>query len=209
MRVEPEPIETLRARMIGGGHAASNRVIPGKENWAWLGRYVLVMVIALVLGGLIGELDLFKQTGLGTHKLTASKLVRFLGYGGALLVLGLLSRRAARQLRDQGGKAASFGSLIVPLATLIVVVSGDSVLRIVVNPFLHQRLRSAYDWLFVCGIIAAALWLAFAIFHQAEPIGGLFKSGIAERPAGAACTACGAELLASGKFCSTCGAAAS
>lgn len=56
-------------------------------KWTWMGRYVLVIVIALVLGGVIGELTLFQQTTLGTPRLSASMLVKFMGFGGALLLL--------------------------------------------------------------------------------------------------------------------------
>ena len=45
------------------------------KDWTWLSRYVLVIVVALVLGGAIGEFSLFKQSTLGTPKLTASALV--------------------------------------------------------------------------------------------------------------------------------------
>ena len=76
-----------------------------KRDWAWMSRYILVIVISLVFGGAIGEFALFKQTTLGTPKLSASQLVQFMGYGGALLLLWLFGQRGAIQFREGGGKA--------------------------------------------------------------------------------------------------------
>lgn len=176
------------------------------KNWTWVGRYVLVLVFALVLGGVIGELELFKQTVLGTPKLTAAKLVRFLGYGGALLLFWLMAKRAADQFRDQGGKSAFLSFIVTPLATLVVASSVYSVLLIVLKSFMNPGLRNLYNWLFVLGITVSALWLVVALFHHSEPFIELFKSGAGGADAKRACEKCGAAALEGAKFCSTCGA---
>jgi hypothetical protein len=116
-----------------------------------MSRYVLVIVISLVLGGVIGELALFNQTTLGTPKLTASALVQFMGYGGALL-LWLLGQRAADRFRTERGKAAFLSFIIVPLVTLIVVAGAYTVLLTVLRPFLDAGLRNTYNWVLVLGI---------------------------------------------------------
>lgn len=146
------------------------------RDWAWMSRYVLVIVISLVLGGVIGELSLFKQTTLGTPKLTASALAQFMGYGGALLLLWLLGQRAARQFRDGRGKGAFLSYIIVPLVTLIVVAGAYTVLLTVLRPFLDAGLRNIYNWVFVLGITVSALWLAVALFHHSEPLVDLFRT---------------------------------
>jgi hypothetical protein len=179
------------------------------KDWGWISRYVLVIVVALVLGGIIGELPLFRQTTLGTPKLNASALVQFLGYGGALLLLWLLGRKASEQFR--GGARTSFLSyIILPLVTLIVVAAAYSVLLTILRPFLDAGPRNIYNWIFVLGITASALWLAIASFQHSEPLADLFKSERSAAPPGVPvvnCKACGAELAAGGNFCQVCGAA--
>lgn len=167
------------------------------RDWAWMSRYVLVIVISLVLGGVIGELALFKQTTLGTPKLTASALVQFMGYGGALLLLWLLGQRAAKRFRDGRGKAAFLSFIIVPLVTLIVVAGAYTVLLAVFRPFLDAGLRNIYNWVFILGITASALWLAVALFHHSEPLVDLFRSEGADRSDSEAdkCRSCGAPLV--------------
>ena len=178
------------------------------RDWAWISRYVLVIVIALVLGGVIGELTLFKQTTLGTPKLTASSLAQFMGYGGALLLLWLFGQRAASQFRNVNGKAAFVSFIIVPLVTLIVVAGAYTVLLTILRPFLGAGLRNIYNWLFVLGITASALWLAVALFHHSEPLVDLFRSeGAGRSDADAKCPSCGAPLVAGAKYCHACGTA--
>jgi ribosomal protein L40E len=179
------------------------------ENWTWVARYVLVLVVALVLGGIIGELELFKQAVLGTPKLTAAMLARFLGYGGALVLFWLMAKRAADQFRDQGDKTAFLSFILLPLATLVVATIAYSVVLIVLKPFLDPGLHNLYNWLFVLGITISALWLAVALFHHSEPFIELFKSGAARSGAKRACKKCGAPVPAGAKFCTACGAAIS
>jgi len=177
------------------------------RDWAWMSRYILVIVIALVLGGVIGELVLFKQTTLGTPKLTASALAQFMGYGGALLLLWLLGHRAASRFRSNGGKAAFLSFIVVPLVTLIVVAGAYTVLLTILRPFLDAGLRNVYNWVFVLGITASALWLAIALFHHSEPLVDLFRSEGADRSDANAqkCKFCGAPMLAGANFCHVCG----
>ncbi len=45
--------------------------------WAWAGRYFIAMMLAWVLGALLGSIPLFREAGIGSTGLTASSLVRF------------------------------------------------------------------------------------------------------------------------------------
>lgn len=180
-------------------------------KWTWMGRYVLVIVIALVLGGVISELALFQKTTLGSPRLNASMLVKCMGYGGALLLLWLLGQRAANQLRATDGKAAFLSFIVFPLTALIVVSGAHSVFLIILHPFLDRELRNIYNWIFVLGITTAALWLAVSMFHHSEPLVDLFRvepenrSGLSDGQ----CRACNARLAAGAKYCPGCGAAVS
>lgn len=178
------------------------------RDWTWISRYVLVIVISLVLGGVIGEFSLFKQTTLGTPKLTASALVQFLGYGGALLLLWVLGKKAVGQCRSAGGKAAFVSYLVLPLVTLIVMAGAYSVLLAVLRPFLDAGSRNIYNWVFVLGITLSALWLAIALFHHSEPLVELFRQEGVDLPDVDArkCSSCGASLSRGANFCQVCGA---
>ncbi len=79
--------------------------------WAWAGQYLITMVLALLLGFILGSLPLFREAGIGTAWLTAAHMIQFLGYAGALVLLWLLGHaartRIPRKERISGSHANS------------------------------------------------------------------------------------------------------
>ncbi|MER3421917.1 MAG: hypothetical protein C4293_00470 [Nitrospiraceae bacterium] len=67
----------------------------------WLVNYGIAIFLVLLLGATLGNIALFKETVLGDTKLRAFHLGQFMGYGGALLLLWLLGRRATLQIPDK------------------------------------------------------------------------------------------------------------
>lgn len=179
-------------------------------SWTWIGRSALVLLVALLLGAAIAELTVFKQTTLGTPKLSASALARFLGYGGALIIFWILGRRAALQLRSMEGQGAPVGFLVLPLTTLIVLCAGYDVVLTILRPFLSATAKDVYNWIFVLGITACAIWLVVALYQHAEGVVELLKPvRLRGRPSGRSCAACSATLPGGAKFCAACGKAVS
>ncbi len=140
------------------------------KNNAWWIRYLLVIVVTLVLGAALGELNFFQKTSLGALKLSAASLVRFLGYGSALVLLWLLGQRAAQELQQHGGWHAQASHFVLPLATVIIVPAAQPVLLLVLGGLMGPDLRKIYDWLFILGTLAAAVWLVLALYQRLEPL---------------------------------------
>jgi len=143
------------------------------ERWSWIVRYVVVVILALVLGATLGEMDLFKTTTFATG-LNAARLVQFLGYGGALLVFWLLGRRAAALMPYQDRRWDLVRNTIVPLTTLIVVACGQAVLLLVLQPLMNKRWHEAYNWIAITAIILSAAWLVAALFTGSSSLAPLF-----------------------------------
>ena len=70
-----------------------------KIDWSWAGRYLAVIVVALILGAAIGSMELFAKTPIISGRLNAAHLVRFLGYGTALAAFWMLGQRSTRRRR--------------------------------------------------------------------------------------------------------------
>lgn len=155
------------------------------ERWIWLARYAAAILVALILASLLGATSLFRQTRLFGEGLTASNLVFFLGFGGALAVLWLAARRAAPQIGSQGEGWRVIEAVIMPLATLIVVASAHPVVLLVVGPLLGKSLRLAFDWTFITAIVGSAGWLLFSIFSSPASAESDHPSGDARHGAGA------------------------
>ena len=144
------------------------------ERWVWLLRYVVVIVLALVLAAALGEMELFKATKLGKTGLNAARLVQFLSYGGALAVLWFMAQRAAALLPSGDQRWNVLKSILLPLATLIVVASGQAVLLLVLGPLMSKVWQQAYNWVAIGAIIAAAVWLVAALFTGSASLAPLF-----------------------------------
>jgi hypothetical protein len=163
------------------------------RSWTWIGRYALVLLAAALLGAAISELPVFKQTTLGTPKLPAAALARFLGYGGALVIFALLGRRAAGQLRRSENGTARLAFLPLPLTALIVLSVGYDVVLAILHPFFSPAHKDLYNWIFVLGISASAVWLVAALYRHSEGLVELFNPARPQPPAGS-CESCGAAL---------------
>lgn len=178
------------------------------NNWSWVGRYIAVIVMAVVLAGALGGMDLFQSTSVLGRKLSAAHIVRFLGFGAALVVLWLLAQQSVTQFREQGGRWGFLQHLMLPLVTLIVVACAHGVILLVLRPVMDAELRQIYNWLFIAGIIAACAWLVMALFNQSSsltealtPVSSKSESGSERR-----CTKCGTAAAESARFCAHCGA---
>src|SRR3954469_2818526 len=109
-----------------------------KGRWMWLVRYAVVIVLALVLAAALGEMELFKSTRFGRSGLNAARLVQFLGFGGALVVFWLLARRAAALIPADDPRWNILKTVLVPLATLVVIAAGQAVLLLLLGPLMSK-----------------------------------------------------------------------
>ena len=145
------------------------------DRWVWVIRYAVVIVLALVLAAALGEMALFKSTRIGKTGLNAARLVQFFGYGGALFVFWLLARRSATLLPSGDARWDVARSILLPVATLIVVAAAHTVVLLVLQPLMSKAWLQAYNWLFIAGIILSAAWLLAALFTGSSTLRPLFR----------------------------------
>jgi hypothetical protein len=136
----------------------------------WMGKFLIVIAVVLVLGEVLGSLGLFKSATLGTPKVTAGSLARFIAHAGALVLLLLLGKRLAQQLVVTGGGMAQLAQPVMALVTLIVTASAYVVLIKFSAPFLGSGIKLMLDWTFILGILAAAVWLVWALYQNSEAV---------------------------------------
>lgn len=146
------------------------------SHHGWWIRYPLVIVVILVLGAALGELAFFQKTSISALKLSASHLVRFLAYGSALVLLWLLARRSVQELHALGGWQLPASHFVLPLASVVIVPAAHPVLLLLLGGLLGPELRKIYDWLFILGTLAAAIWLVLALYQRLEDLLGALRS---------------------------------
>jgi hypothetical protein len=151
------------------------------ERWTWVVRYVVVIILAVILAATLGEMALFKTTRIGKTGLNAGRLVQFLGFGGALLVFWLLAKRAALLLDGRDPRWMVIKSILLPLATLIVVASAHAVMLLLLGPLMSKAWHQGFNWIFIGGIILSAAWLLAALLTGSPSLAPLFGSARAVR----------------------------
>ena len=151
------------------------------ERWSWVLRYLVVIAAALILAAAFGEMTLFKAAKIGKTGLNAARMVQFLGYGGALLVLWMLASRAADLLPGQDPRWNVLKSTLVPLTTLIVISAGQAVMLLLLGPLMNKDWQQVYNWVSVTAIILSAVWLLAAVLTGSSSLAPLFGGRIARR----------------------------
>ncbi|SPJ16879.1 Candidate membrane protein [Burkholderiales bacterium] len=151
-----------------------------KENWLWVGKYVIVIIAALGLGAVLGGLEPLRSATIGA-KVGAGALVQFIAHTGALVLLWALGLRHSAQLRRAGGVSAHLSTSVLALVSLIVIASFYEVLFRFINPFLAQDAKPYIDWAFIAAIFAAAAWLVWALFVDSEAFLAALKKAASDR----------------------------
>lgn len=172
------------------------------STWNWVGRYVAVILLSLILATALGSMELFAKTTIG--KLSASRIVQFLGFGAALVAFWVLGQRATITLQQHRGKWSFLQHLILPVVSLIVVSLAYSVLLLLLKSVMGATLHNIYNWVFIVAILACAGWLVMAVLNQSASLTALFT----ERKSagqGRQCAACGASCEMADRFCRQCG----
>jgi hypothetical protein len=139
-------------------------------NWIWIGKFLIVIAAALLLGEALDSLELFRSTTLGTTNVTAGSLVRFFAHASALILMLMLGQRLAQQLRALGSGMARLAEPVLALITLIVTASAYVVIIKFSAPFLGGSVRTMLDWTFILGILTAAVWLVWTLFQNSEAV---------------------------------------
>jgi hypothetical protein len=154
------------------------------DRWMWLIRYGVVLVLAVILGATLGEMGLFKTTKLAKG-LNAGHVVQFLGYGGALFVFWLLACRIESLLDGKDPRWNPIKSILVPLATLIVVACGQAVLLLVLGPLMNKSWQHSYNLIAIIVIILSVVWLLAALLTGSSSLAPLFGGSVKRlRPRG-------------------------
>ncbi len=127
------------------------------KSRAWMLQYGITMLLAMLLGTVLANVPLFKDTAVGRVK--AAEIVLFLAYGGTLVIGWVCGRALATTIPDEWRGLAPFRDLIVPVTTFLVLILGYPVATLVCGPLLGQGGKSVYNWMFVVAIVASGLWI--------------------------------------------------
>lgn len=197
---------------LAGPHADPASPKAAGKLWVWMVQYGMTVLLLLLLGSTAANIPLFKDTVLIDAKLDVSHLVEFLGYGGALTMIWLMSRKAGILLdRDRSG-LAFLRPMVAPLTALLVTSGSYKIALVLMNPFLSKAERLAYDWTCIVLILVSTLWVILTWFFRSAPmLESLDAAGRGKHPVrgsvSSRCPHCGTSVPTGMKFCGWCGIA--
>ncbi|MBS0170154.1 MAG: serine/threonine protein kinase [Nitrospira sp.] len=139
-------------------------------SWGWIGPYVIVIVLAILVGPFLAALPLFTHTFIRPLGLNASQVVLFLADGICLLMLWMSAARARHDLHDNGRGQTFVRAILYPSMLLLIVVMASRAYEAHGIPVLGPPKQPFYTWLVTGGLIGSATWLTFAWVRHVDAL---------------------------------------
>ncbi len=130
--------------------------------WGWIGAYLLVVVMALLLGPLLANLAPVRQASFGVMGLSASQMMRLAADGIALLTVWMMAYRTSRRLSKETKGAEFLQAVLLPIATFGTVFFANKMFAVHGSALVDQIGRPRYHWLYAGMLGGAAVWLTVA-----------------------------------------------
>ena len=147
-------------------------------SWGWIGPYLIVIILAILVGPLLATLPLFTHTFVRPLGMNAAQAVLLVADGICLLMIWFVAARMKRGLRDNGRGQTFLRSILSPAAFLLIVLVAFRAYETHGIPVLGPPKQPLYNWLFTGGLIGSATWLTFAWVRHADAL----TQALARRP---------------------------
>ena len=151
-------------------------------SWGWIGPYLIVIILAILVGPLLATLPLFTHSFIPPLGMNAAQAVRLLADGICLFMIWLAASRARQDLDDNGKGQTFFRAILFPSAGLLIVLVASRAYDAHGIPVLGPPKQPLYNWLITGGLIGAATWLTFAWVRHAEALTQAFTGPPRRRP---------------------------
>ncbi len=133
-------------------------------------QYGIAALFAFLIGAVLGGIPLFKEAMLWKTNLSASHIVQFVGYTGALIMLGMMARRLSVRMPRNGKWIACLRPIVTPMVTLVIIMGAYAVIPILGRPLVVKMGVDLYNWIFIIGAAGASLWLTLAWLVQSGTV---------------------------------------
>ncbi|MGZ8383897.1 MAG: serine/threonine-protein kinase [Nitrospira sp.] len=139
-------------------------------SWGWIGPYLIVIILAIVVGPYLATIPLFTHTFVRPLAMNAAQAVRLIADGLCLLMIWLAAARARRDLADNGKGQTFVRSILFPAAFLLIVLVASRAYDAHGIPVLGPPKQPLYNWLITGGLIGSATWLTFAWVRHVDAL---------------------------------------
>ncbi len=139
-------------------------------SWGWIGPYLIVIILATVVGPYLATLPLFAHTFVRPLSMNAAQVVLLIADSLCLIMIWLSAARARRDLVDNGKGQTFVRSIVFPAAFLVIVVVASRAYEAHGIPVLGPPKQPLYTWLITGGLIGSAAWLTFAWVRHVDAL---------------------------------------
>lgn len=139
-------------------------------SWGWIGPYIIVIILAILVGPLLAALPLFTHTLVPKLGMSADQALRLLADSICLLMVWLSAHRAYHELHDTGKGQTLVRVILYPAALFLIVIVGHKGYDLHAVPVFGPPRQPLYNWLFTGGLIGSAAWLTIAWVRHADAL---------------------------------------
>lgn len=140
------------------------------KAWNWIAPYTFAILAVLLAGPLLSSLSVVQSLSFPSLRLSGSTLTRLIADLAALGLLWALSFTAFREVPDNGRGSSFLRSIVMPLATLLVVIFGNKAFRSVGTPFVEFVGSAQFAWYYAGALFIAALWLSIVWIRHIDSL---------------------------------------
>ncbi len=151
-------------------------------SWGWIGPYVIVIALALLVGPLLASLPLFTHTFIRPLGMNVSQIVQLLADGICLLMIWSAASRARRDLKHNGKGQTFLRAILFPSAVFLIVLAAFQAYEAHGVAVLGPPKQPLYNWLITGGLIGSATWLTFAWVRHVDALTSMFAGRTRRRP---------------------------
>jgi eukaryotic-like serine/threonine-protein kinase len=140
------------------------------KSWTWVVPYIFTTLAVLLAGPLLSSLALVQSVSVPHVPLSGPHTIRLGANVLALVILWIFALVASQQIPDNGRGSSFLRKLVLPLATLIVVVFVHKAFKTVGLPLVEQIGPSHFAMGYAIGLIGSGLWLTAAWLMNRESL---------------------------------------
>ena len=134
------------------------------KSWNWVTPYTIAIVAALLAGPMLSSLSLIQSASVSYFQLSGPQAIRLCAAILALAILWVFAFSASHKIPGNGYGSSFLRTIVLPLATLVVVVLANKAFRTVGLPLIEQLGSARFAWGYAISLVGAGLWLTAAWF---------------------------------------------
>ena len=134
------------------------------KSWNWITPYTIAIVAALLAGPLLSSLSLIQSASISYIQLSGPQAIRLCAALFALAILWVFAFAASYKIPGTGYGSSFLRTIVLPLASLVVVLLANKALRAVGLPLIEQLGSARFAWGYAIGLVGTGLWLTATWF---------------------------------------------